>query len=69
MVVDKETGAVVINEKKCKACGKCADACLLDMIAYSSSRNVYLKCDLCGGDPKCVAWCPANALRYVLRRE
>ncbi|MGE5254497.1 MAG: hypothetical protein ACM3N7_11075 [Planctomycetaceae bacterium] len=23
------------------------------------------KCDFCGGDPQCFAWCPANALGVV----
>ena len=69
MVTDRETGVVVIDEEKCIACGRCAEACLLNLIVYSPSRNVYLKCDLCGGEPKCVAWCPANALKYVRRKE
>jgi Fe-S-cluster-containing hydrogenase component 2 len=66
--VDRETGAVIIDEKKCIACGRCAEACLLGMITYNPSKKVYLKCDLCEGEPKCVEWCPSNALKYDRRK-
>jgi Fe-S-cluster-containing hydrogenase component 2 len=29
-----------------------------------SQKKEIIKCDLCGGAPKCVSWCPRQALRY-----
>jgi len=69
MIINPKTGGVVIDEKKCTACGRCAEACLLSMIGYNPSRKAYLKCDLCDGEPKCVETCPSNALKYVSRKE
>ncbi len=30
-----------------------------------TNERKIVKCDLCGGDPKCVDFCPTEALRYV----
>jgi len=32
-------------------------------------RRVAMKCDLCGGAPRCVEGCPTEALTYVEREE
>jgi formate hydrogenlyase subunit 2 len=37
--VDPQTGARVINEKTCIACGRCAQACPFDVRAESVARN------------------------------
>ena len=31
--------------------------------------DVARKCDLCGGDPECVRFCPTDALRYESEDE
>lgn len=62
LVRDPNTGAVVVVAEKCDACGDCVDAC-----PYGAIRCVdelARKCDLCGGDPQCVQYCTAGALRY-----
>jgi Fe-S-cluster-containing hydrogenase component 2 len=28
-------------------------------------KEELVKCDLCGGQPQCVEWCPTGAIRFV----
>ena len=65
LVIDKKTGARIINPDKCEGCGECMAACPWNMIVYNEETDLYSKCDLCGGDPQCVEFCPANAVKYV----
>lgn len=65
LVIDKETGARVIDPKKCRGCGECFAACPWNMIVYNKKTGTYTKCDLCGGDPECVKYCPANAIKFI----
>jgi Fe-S-cluster-containing hydrogenase component 2 len=32
---------------------------------WDETYHCVQKCDLCGGDPKCVPFCPTHALEYV----
>lgn len=78
MYTDENTGAVVINDDKCIGCLACMEACPFDAIRVGPHKEV-LKCDLCGGEPVCVKYCPprpdhqfpslpyprASALEYV----
>ncbi len=57
MYTDEKTGAVVINEEKCIKCLACVDACPFGAIQVGPDKEI-LKCDLCGGDPVCVKYCP-----------
>ncbi len=66
--IDPKTGARVIDEKKCKGCKLCIQACPQypnSPIMYDPGRNICVKCDLCGGDPLCVKFCPEAALTFV----
>jgi len=69
--IDKTTGAKVIIDEKCTGCGKCAAACPINsestVLKYHPLRKVYVKCDLCKGEPECTKWCPAGALHCLKR--
>jgi anaerobic carbon-monoxide dehydrogenase iron sulfur subunit len=52
------TGYVlVVDEDKCTNCGECYDVCPYEVIHEHPDREVAFKCDLCDGDPQCIAFC------------
>ena len=51
-----------IDEELCTGCGACFDACPYGMIRIHDDKA--MKCDLCGGEPMCVRYCPAGALTF-----
>ena len=55
-------GYVAIDQEKCIACEECITACPFDAIFMDPVDNKAIVCDLCQGDPKCVQWCPTEAL-------
>ena len=67
---------VMIEARKCIACGMCAMVCPFDVITYYASAatpgktSVALKCDHCierqrlGGVPACVEACKVGALEF-----
>ena len=57
MYRDERTGAIVIDQEICNGCLSCADACPFDAI-FIGPKGEVLKCDLCGGAPTCVKYCP-----------
>ena len=59
---DSGTGAVLIDYDTCTACGECISACPFGAIGWLAGEELPFKCDLCDGDPACVAICPADAL-------
>ena len=67
MKVHRETGARLIVESKCIACGECARKCPFNtegtVVFLNAKKGVYVKCDLCGGEPKCVEFCATGALK------
>ena len=73
MYIDEQTGARVIATDKCIGCGACARACPWNqkefIIRLNKEHGVYVKCDLCDGDPQCVAFCPVTALTYISTRR
>lgn len=58
-----EDGILVVDEQECIGCFECATACPFGVIAVSDGRP--LKCDLCGGDPRCVQVCHCGALQFT----
>lgn len=51
-----------IDSGLCTGCGICANECQHDMILIKNDKA--MKCDLCGGDPVCVHYCPTDALIF-----
>jgi Fe-S-cluster-containing hydrogenase component 2 len=48
---------LVVEEDKCTNCGECYDVCPTNVIHEHPDRHVAFKCDLCGGQPQCIAFC------------
>ncbi|MDW7740090.1 MAG: 4Fe-4S dicluster domain-containing protein [Bacillota bacterium] len=53
---------ILFDESLCDSCGLCVEACPFDAIWLVEEK--LLKCDLCDGNPQCVAVCPGKALVY-----
>ncbi len=51
----------VHDREKCVVCGACIQACPIPG-ALRIFDGELLKCDLCGGEPECVKYCPTAAL-------
>ena len=60
----ESTGAVVVNQDRCIGCGLCSLACPFGHMQHDDHNGIAVKCDLCGGQPACAAFCPTRALEY-----
>lgn len=58
------TIGIEIDTSKCVGCGKCKEACPLDLpeIIEGKARNTSSKCMRC---PMCIDACPLNAVSYI----
>ena len=54
-------GVATVDKGTCISCGACVQACKYG--AVKMHKGLPIVCDLCGGDPICVAKCPTHALR------
>jgi Fe-S-cluster-containing dehydrogenase component len=61
---DPETAAVVVDDQICLGCGMCVAACPFGYMLLDDTLRIATKCDLCGGNPKCVQMCMAKALHF-----
>ena len=61
----ENTGLLIINEKKCKGCDWCVQACEHGGITIHTYTGRAIACDLCQGEPKCIEACPEEALVLV----
>jgi Fe-S-cluster-containing hydrogenase component 2 len=59
------TAAIEVSRETCIRCRMCVAACPFGNMIWDDARHEAAKCDLCGGDPKCVPFCPTQALEYV----
>jgi anaerobic carbon-monoxide dehydrogenase iron sulfur subunit len=56
------TGAVRLLAERCIGCALCAAACPFGHMQFDRPAGMPVKCDLCGGEPACAAFCPSKAL-------
>ena len=61
---DEATGVVRVAKDRCTGCKICTLACPFGNIVFSSEAKVAVKCELCDGEPECVAFCPTGALEF-----
>jgi len=62
LVRNEKTRAVELAASLCIGCGLCEAACPFGHIQFDGAAKRPLKCDLCGGEPACVKFCPHRAL-------
>ena len=65
ITLNKVTGAVEVSDSVCVGCKVCTIACPFGTVNYNQDTGKVVKCDLCGGDPKCATACPTEAITYV----
>ena len=63
------TGIILVNENKCKGCDWCVQACDHGGITIHPETGLAIACDLCGGEPQCIEFCPEEALELVSTDE
>ena len=63
--VNKDTGALTIDNDKCIGCRMCIVGCPFGAIRYNTDKKQPFKCELCEGDPQCVKFCPTGALEFI----
>ena len=61
----EKTGILMVKDKQCKGCDWCVQACPHGGIMIHSDTGKAVACDLCEGEPKCVEFCPEEALDLV----
>lgn len=64
---DPERGTLAIDHGMCVGCGDCLGACPAGCIFMDEENGIALACDLCGGEPQCVAFCHARCLNLIDR--
>jgi Fe-S-cluster-containing hydrogenase component 2 len=65
----EKTGILMVKDKQCKGCDWCVQACPHGGIMIHSDTGKAVACDLCEGEPKCVEFCPEEALDLVCSDE
>ena len=62
---DEKLGYIKVDSSKCTLCGECVEVCPNQVIILNKAKPHVLICDLCGGLPECVYWCPRDAIRVM----
>ena len=67
--IDEKTGVITVDEEECDGCCWCIQACEFGAITLHMNKKTVFICDLCGLDPKCIQYCPKEALELVTPEE
>jgi len=70
--ISQKTGAVLVDEEKCTACGACIETCPGRVPHLHPAKKTILICDLCDGRPECAKVCQEgnwDALQTVTRNS
>jgi len=65
IAIDPATQAKVVLDELCIGCHLCTLACPFGTVFTLPHSGKAAKCNLCGGDPACVAACPTAAITFV----
>ncbi len=65
IAIDPETGAKCVISSLCIGCNLCTLTCPFGTVFSMPQGNKAAKCDLCGGQPACVASCPTDAIQLL----
>lgn len=66
---DQETGIIILEEENCDGCCWCLQACEFGAITLHMNKKKVFICDLCKLDPKCIIYCPKDALELNTPEE
>jgi carbon-monoxide dehydrogenase iron sulfur subunit len=66
---DEESGVILVDQNRCSGCSWCVEACEFGAVVSPLEKSPVAICDLCGGDPKCVEFCPKDALSLKTAEE
>jgi Fe-S-cluster-containing hydrogenase component 2 len=64
-VQSENNSLLIIDEKKCKGCDWCVQACPHGGITIQAETGKAVACNLCEGEPQCIQACPEDALQIV----
>ena len=64
-----DTGVVTVNYDRCIGCRMCVAACPFGLMMYDFADKKVIKCEQCQGDPQCVRFCDAGALRFENKQK
>jgi len=65
IVKNEETGLYVVDKSLCTSCGACVEACPYRGIRLAPVDKLAIKCDFCGGQPRCVDVCPKKTITII----
>lgn len=63
--IERADGLITVDYDRCISCRCCVITCPFGGTHEDCSGRM-IRCDLCGGDPECAAYCPTGALSISL---
>jgi Fe-S-cluster-containing hydrogenase component 2 len=66
---NKTTFALEVDHAVCVGCHLCQRYCPSGMVRVDPDLKKAVKCDLCQGEPRCVAACPTGALEMAVGEQ